>query len=121
MKKFLSIAAFLLVATLSYGQTRVTPEDASKHIGESVVLCGKIYGGKFMENSKTQPTLLNMGAAFPNHLVTIMVSKEVRTGFQAKPEEYLNGKNVCVTGKLIDSKGKPEIIIAKAEDIQLEE
>ncbi|WP_192822743.1 hypothetical protein [Rufibacter sp. LB8] len=61
-----------------------------------------------------------MGAAFPNHLVTIMVPKELRGKFSAKPEELLAGKEVCVTGKLIDFKGKPEIIIEKVEDITVE-
>lgn len=41
--------------------------------------------------------------------------------FPGKPEKDYANKNVCVTGKLIDYKGKPEIVATKPAEIKIEE
>jgi hypothetical protein len=53
-----------------------------------------VLDGRFLESSATEPTLLNLGATFPNQHLTIFISKEVRASFENKPEEYYKGKKV---------------------------
>ena len=121
MKKvFTLIAASIAVALSTKAQTKINIDDASKHIGEVVTICDKVYSGRFLDNAKTQPTLLNMGAAFPNHKLTVLINIDHRKNFPGKPEDTYAGKNVCITGKLIDYKGKPEMILTKPEDIQIQ-
>lgn len=48
-----------------------------------------------------------------------MIKSEDRAKFSYKPEEALKGKWVLVRGKLIDYKGKPEIIITEPTQIEI--
>jgi hypothetical protein len=62
--------------------------EAKNHLGETVTICDVVMDARFLESSASQPTLLNLGAAFPNQHLTIFISKEVRASFENKPEEY---------------------------------
>lgn len=118
------IYMFLLLTTLTGGlfaQQSIEAADASKFVGQSVKVCGKIYGGKFLDRSPKQLTLLNMGAQYPNQLLTIVIEGEKRKAFTYKPEEKLMQKEVCVVGVIKEFKGKYEIIIEKEADISIKE
>ncbi len=47
-------------------------------------------------------TLVNLGAAYPNQLLTLVLKEGTR-------DIKLDGKTITVNGKVIDYKGKPEI------------
>ena len=119
MKK-IYLLLFAFVLTLSVSAQSYTPEEAVKHVGENVKVCGKIFGGRFFETSKDAPTLLNVGAAFPSSPFTIMITKEVRQKMGNAPEIELKEKNVCVTGKVILFKEKPEIIVEESKQLTIE-
>ncbi len=110
---FCSSFYFLSAQTLS-------AEQASKKVGDSVRVCDKIYGGRFFETSKGSPTLLNMGAAYPASPLTIMIPGEVRIKMGGLPEQDLKDKNVCVVGRVILFKGKPEIVINKLSQLEVQ-
>jgi DNA/RNA endonuclease YhcR with UshA esterase domain len=95
-------------------------EEAKNHLGETVTVCGVVRDARFLESSATQPTLLNLGAAFPNQHLTIFISKEVRASLANQPEEFYQGKKVCVTGKVTEYRGKPQIVLVKKEDLKTE-
>ena len=120
MKHLILSIISLLIASFSFCQTEIKLEDVSKHIGDSVTVCGKIFGGKFLSSSNNQPTFLNMGAAYPNQLLSIVIWGNTRKLFSYKPEEKLKNKNVCVTGKIETYKNKPQIVIQKVQQIQEE-
>ncbi|NCD71197.1 hypothetical protein [Mucilaginibacter agri] len=119
MKK-LAIVCLLVVAGAikSFGQTKIEAKDAGKHINETVTLCEKVVDGKFFDNSQT--TLLNIGAAHPNELLTLVIKGDDRKKFSGDPEKIFMNQKVCITGKFIDYKGKPEIIITDAEQLKLD-
>ena len=110
--------ACLLCTIYSTAQTKVSLANADKNIGKTVTICDRVSEAKFLETSKTQPTLLNMGGIAPNNKLTIVINAENRKNFPGKPEETFQGKNVCVTGKLLAFNGKPEIIVTKPDEIQ---
>lgn len=114
-----SLLSFVLVLTIgaATGQSVVPAKDAAKHIGEKVTICDKVYGGRFFENSKDQPTLINMGDAYPNNPFTFVVYGEDRKKFAWKPEEYLINKDVCVTGEVKDYRGKPQIVVSDTAQV----
>ncbi|MEQ1552626.1 MAG: hypothetical protein ABL929_00535 [Ferruginibacter sp.] len=118
MKKVLVFLALALIANCSFSQTFLA-EDAAKHIGDSLTICGKIYGGKFLETSNSAPTFLNMGAAYPNHLLTIFIPLSIRTELGYAPEILLKDKTVCITGKVILYKEKPEIIVYNKAQVEV--
>jgi hypothetical protein len=65
-------------------------EDASKYVNDSVIVCSKIYGGKFLENVKGSPTFLDEGAKYPNAPLTLIIWGDVRKQFHQAPELLYN-------------------------------
>ncbi|MBS1563291.1 MAG: DNA-binding protein [Bacteroidetes bacterium] len=111
LRSILSLA-FTLGAAAAFAQSPIPAKEAAKHIGEKQTVCDKVYGGRYFENGKDQPTLLNMGDAYPNNPFTFVIYGESRSKFPWKPEEYLVDRNVCVTGEIKDYRGKPQIIVS---------
>ena len=118
MKKiYLAIAAFAFSQSLS-AQT-FTADEASKHVGETVTICGKIFGGRFFETSKNCPTLLNMGAPYPSSPITIMIPGDIRTKLGYAPETELKEKIICVHGEIILFKERPEIVVNDISQMEI--
>ena len=115
---FLTLPALLISVYLS-AQNKIRIEEASKHIGEVVTVCDKVYDGKFEKDSKTKLTFLELGGAFPRHNLTALIKFEDRKKFINKPENYYVEKDVCITGKVIEVNGKPNLVISKGADIQI--
>ncbi len=119
MKKIFFVAFSVACTTFSYAQKQINAAEAAKHEGESVTVCTKIFGGKYFENSPKKQTLLDAGARYPNALLKIVILGEDRGNFSNKPEEFYVNKEVCVTGKIIIYKGKPEIEIKDETAIKI--
>lgn len=116
MNKIIFTLLLFFNAALLKGQTTITLEEVSKHIGDSVTVCGKVADMRYFETSKDKPTFLNIGAKYPNQQLTLVIWENVRTQFAGKVED-LNNKDICITGRIILFKEKPEIIIEKPEQI----
>lgn len=52
-------------------------------------------------------------------LLTIAINPESLKNFDFKPEDFYNGKNICVGGKVKMYEGKPEIIINSKHALQV--
>ena len=115
MKKLFVCFLLAICGGTASSQTGISAKEASLRIGDSVTVMDKVYGGRLLSNGMT---LLNLGGDFPNHLLVVMIKSEDRAKFNYKPEEVFAGKYVLVTGKLIDYKGKPEIIITDPSQIK---
>jgi DNA/RNA endonuclease YhcR with UshA esterase domain len=116
------LTLFLFLAVISFNtahsQTKINASEASKHVGETVTVCDKVYSTKLIENS--QMTLLNLGGYYPNQLLTIMIPGKDRNKFKEQPENSLKGKNVCVTGKVTMYRNKPEIVVNEPSQITVQ-
>ena len=113
----------LLLFTFSHSVVsaqKFTAEQAASKVGDSIEVCDKIFGGRFFETSKGSPTLLNMGAAYPASPLTIVIPGDVRIKMGYVPEQQLKDKNVCVMGRVILFKEKPEIIVYNVSQIQVQ-
>jgi len=119
MKKYCILATLVLSGYIANAQTSIKLEEVKDHIGDSVRVCGKVEGGRFLESASNTPTLINVGAAFPNQLLTVVIMGEHRSQFTGKPENDWTGKNICVTGKIVLYKEKPQIVISKAEQVTI--
>jgi hypothetical protein len=117
MKKLSIILLIGFASVKTYAQTTITAKDAAKHTGENVTICDKIYGGKFISGAGI--TLLDLGAAHPNQELTLLIKGDDRKKFTGNPEDIFKDKNVCVTGTVIDYKGKPEIVITDPAQIKV--
>jgi DNA/RNA endonuclease YhcR with UshA esterase domain len=118
MKKLIVLTAFVsLMVYSASAQTKIAAKDATKHLNETVTISDKVYSTKLIEN--TNMVLLDLGGEHPNQYLTVVIKGEDRAKFNSKPEEYYKGREVTVTGKLIDYRGKPEIIVGSADDLKL--
>jgi DNA/RNA endonuclease YhcR with UshA esterase domain len=115
----LLIPAFFF-ATSSWCQAKVSIDSVSLHIGDSVTVCSKVFNSRYLERSVRQPTFLDLGADYPNSLLTVVIFGENREKFTGFPEVLFAHKNICVTGRLQDYKGRPEIIVSSPDQIKLE-
>jgi DNA/RNA endonuclease YhcR with UshA esterase domain len=111
---FTLLCTFCIISAKA--QTNIKLEDVSKHIGDSVTVCGKVADMRYFENSNNKPTLLNIGAKHPNAPLTVVIWETARALFTTKPENLLE-KEICITGRIILYKEKPEIVIERPEQI----
>jgi hypothetical protein len=117
--KILALLIFTLAISLAlHSQVNIKLEQAAAHVGDSVKLCGKVAGIRFMENSKDQPTLINLGAPYPNQLLTVVIWPDLRKQFDKTPEELFKDKEICITGKIGLFRDKPQIVIRSKEQLQ---
>jgi DNA/RNA endonuclease YhcR with UshA esterase domain len=84
--------------------------DASKHIGETATVCDVVASAKFLSASRRQPTFLNLGEPYPDQIFTVVIFGSDRAKF-GTPETSLKDKHICVTGKIQEYRGVPEIIV----------
>lgn len=111
----MKVLFFLLLIVLStrlYAQNEIKLEELKDHIGDSVKVKGKIYGVRYLGTAKNTPTFINVGAAYPNQLLTVVIWGDVRKMLGYAPEEkkYAHGVAV-VTGKVELYRDKPQIVI----------
>lgn len=99
--------------------TTIKAEEAAQHIGDSVTICAKVFTARYLSGSKGKPTLLNLGAAFPNQPLTVVIFGEDRAQFSTAPEEAYTDKEICVSGVLQLYNEKPQIVVRKKEQIIL--
>jgi hypothetical protein len=91
----------------------ITAQDAINHIDKNVTVCSKVYGVK----ATGKVTFINVGARFPNSPLTLVIFEKDRANFKGSLEDLYADKNICVRGKVVEYKGKAEIIITQPEEI----
>src|SRR6476660_7718387 len=106
----ISLLVIIVFTTLvSRSQTKIKLEEISQHIGDSVQVSGKIFSGKWLQGATNRPTLLNMGALYPNQLLTVVIWGKDRMNFDYAPDKELVGKEVRLSGKLEMYNSKPQL------------
>jgi micrococcal nuclease len=117
MKKTVIFCLFIsLLSQKAFSQKTIEAKDAAKHINETVTICDKVYGGKYFGNSNI--TLLDVGGAHPNEYLTLVIKGDDNKKFKGHADEIFRNKKICVTGKIIDYKGKPEMEITEPDQIK---
>lgn len=92
-----------------WGQVTIAPAQAKAYVGKKVRVCGTVASASFQQKGKKSPTFLNLDAAFPKHVFTVVIWGADRKKF-GKPEvDYLK-KNICATGTVETFKDIPQIV-----------
>lgn len=100
-------------------KSAIAAAEAPLFIGDSVTVIGKIFSGKYFTDTDSQPTLLNMGAAYPDQPLTIVIENQDRKYFVDQPEVVYLNKTVSVSGKIVLFKNKPQIVIRNSGQIKI--
>lgn len=107
----------LLVCTLFLQSQPLTTADARSHVGEQATVCGVVKSARWASGSNRKPTFLNLDAAYPKQAFTVVIFEENRGKFTPPPEEQFRDKRICVTGKIEDFRGTPEIVVTAPAQI----
>ncbi|MFN8282428.1 MAG: DNA/RNA non-specific endonuclease [Chitinophagales bacterium] len=102
-----------------FGKGKINSTQAKDFIGKEKCVCGKVVSTKFVENGKTNPTYINLDKKYPEQVFTLMIFGQDRENFSYKPEEFLQGKTICIKGKIGEYKGTPQIIANKEKQIEI--
>ncbi|QIF03493.1 hypothetical protein [Roseimicrobium sp. ORNL1] len=119
MKSFTTPLLTALFAMFCVGTSTLhalTPEEAMKHEGERGTVEGLIVK---VGSSSRGNLFLNMGAPFPNHTFSGVISKP---SVEKLGKDYimsLEGKYIRVTGDITIFKGKPEILVDDKKQIEI--
>ncbi|TCC88667.1 hypothetical protein EZ428_18695 [Pedobacter frigiditerrae] len=113
MKKLSSLALLLFICLAAKSQTKIDIKDVAKHIGDSVTICDSVYTTRALNGL----TLINLGAAFPKQLLTVVIYK-ADLGKFTEPEKTYLYKRVCVTGKLVLYNDRPQIVVNEVKQIK---
>src|SRR6266404_4509551 len=100
-------------------QTKLTATEAKNHIGETATVCGSVASTRYAVSTKGQPTFLNLDKPYPNQVFTILIWGSNRAKF-GRPEVDYKDKHICVTGKITEYRGAPEIIANDPREIKIE-
>lgn len=106
---------FSLSWVFSFSQTKISIDSVSSHKDQLVTVCGKVYGTKFLD--KSQITFIDLGAAYPDAPLTIVILGKDRANFKESPETLYSDKQICVTGVIKEYKGKLEIDVETPKEI----
>jgi DNA/RNA endonuclease YhcR with UshA esterase domain len=86
----------------------ISAADAKNHIGEQATVCGRVASEKTAVSSRGEPTFINLDAAYPNQVFTILVWGDDRQNVGELPR---TGAHICATGLIKDYRGVPEIVV----------
>ncbi len=114
IKHFLVLLALTFI-NLSIAQTKISLDDAKNYINKEVTICETIQSTYKTQEHKN--SLLNMGDVYPKQKLTIVILAKHLKNFNYIPVEYLNGKQICVTGKIYLYEGKPQIKVKNPNQI----
>jgi hypothetical protein len=120
MPKNLLLAVTILFCSAAQAQTaKITPNQAKDHIGQVETVCGKVSSAHYADRSKDQPTFLNLDEPYPHEIFTVLIWGNDRGKFGA-PESKYRDASICVTGKIANYRGKPEIAATETSQIEVE-
>lgn len=112
MKSIFSALLILLISVSGKAQKEVALQEISKHVGDSVLVEGKVYG----TIKAGKQLLLNVGGAFPRQLLTIVLDEEMQKILEGPLKSEL--QQVKVAGKVEIYRNKPRIVIKHPSQIQ---
>jgi hypothetical protein len=109
-----------LFASAQSAPPRVAPADAKNHIGETVIICGKVVDTKISKYGiagRGKPVVFDLDQPEPNPVFYFVAFGAQPGG----PEEAVNAykdKSICVTGKITATNGTPYIMAADRTQVK---
>jgi hypothetical protein len=120
MKNLVLIIAAVLFTCHLWAQNTVSADSLSYYEGQLIRVCDTVTG-VHVSTGKSETTFINFGEPFPKHSFSLVIFQKDVQSFSYKPAEFLENKNICITGKVKLYKGKPEIIVYNEMQIRVEE
>ena len=116
MKHIITLLLIFITSDI-FGQKQVDIKDIKAHVGDTVTISAVVTSTKYIQGKFV--TLLNLGAKYPNQLLTVVIRGDDRNKFKEAPEEMFQGKEILVTGIVEIYKDSPQINVTSNEQIVL--
>ncbi len=117
MRKYFIV--MLLAVFFNDCEGQVSPKFAKDYIGKLATVCGRVSGTHVTKSGKI---LINFGGEYPNELFTAVIMEDDTAKFtDYNPAKFPDNKKICVRGRIIEYKGKPEIIIKSPSQVTFPE
>lgn len=113
-----TVLCFSFIIFRATAQQKIHIDSIAAYIGQNVTVCSKVFGTHVTKGEKPV-TYLNLGAAYPDQKLTLVIFQKVKPNFPSSPEDYYNLQEVCVTGLIKLYKNKPEIILSDKNQIMI--
>jgi hypothetical protein len=97
----------------------ISPAEASGHVGERAVVCGRVASATHAPSIGGEPTWLNFGAPHPEQDFDVVVWGRDRGAFSTPPEIAYAHRDVCVAGRIIEHQGIPRIEVREPAQFQV--
>jgi hypothetical protein len=109
----------VLLAGVGYAQTSISAAEAKSHVGERATVCGEVASTRYAARTRGNPTFINLDKPYPNQIFTVLIWGTDRPKF-GDPEELYRNKHICITGKISDYKGVPEVVAYEPPQIKVQ-
>ncbi len=97
-------------------KTPVKLEEITNYVGDSVLVYGQVISEVHLKEKENYFRLLNIGQAYPDQLLTVVIKDASKNNFPEAPDFY-EGKVVRVRGRVSLYNGKPGITVSKPDQI----
>lgn len=99
----------------------LTAAEAAGHIGQTSTVCGVVAETRFMSDSPSRLTFLNLDARHPDQVFSVIIEDADRAHFPTPPEIAYRGKKICVTGLIEEFRGKAQIKVKSPDQIVVQD
>ena len=111
--------AFVLIAHAQQMICSATVETVAQHKGEKVVFCGT-PAEVYVTKKANGPVFLRFGDNYPDAYFTVVIFSEVACADREALATRLKGHALRVRGLVKPYKGRPEIILKRMADLEVE-
>ena len=117
MRTLLTSIILVVFLTIICNAQSINPEEAAKHVNDSTSVCGVVKDVHFIKKNETYSVYLEFGDKSPNETFSVYISDDLR---KKSPYDIhtLEGKNICVIGKIKMRAKKPYMNLYKFSQIQ---
>jgi hypothetical protein len=119
MKKIFSFILAAFFSSMTFSQTWTRPGEASKHIGDSIIIIGFVTNVQRLTDRKEAPTLVTIGDKNEIELLILLIPGADRQNFTQTPETAYLNQYVQVTGRVLLYKGKTQITLYSEKQISI--
>jgi len=91
-----------------------------KHIGDSVLLSGKVTGVDYTWDGKVKFAMIYLGLTHPNQYLTLFIPAATNNLSGESPEEFYVNKEISVKGSLVLKNNLPQMNINSKEQLYIE-
>jgi hypothetical protein len=114
MKSIAIIFLLVILAFTTNAQKQVELQHISKYVGDSVIVKGKVFSSRVVSGGKL--LLINLGGAFPNQLLTVVLQENVQKVLAEPLKSDL--QEISIAGKVELYREKPQILVKDPAQIQ---